>query len=133
MFTTHSPISLAGYSLFLGEDGGSLNRSATNFQLLANGHVVSNVALAGAGQNYSVRFGSDSISVSDSFAPISATTFEAIFTSNIGFNNGIRILGFQGFTGSLGAQSSNPEPSTISLALLAGVAFVVFFRRQVLR
>lgn len=133
-FTTNAAVSLAGYSLFLGEDGGgSLNRSATNFELLANGRIVSNVGIVSAGQNYSVRFGSDSISVSDSFAPISATTFEAIFTSNIGFNNGIRILGFQAITGApSGGQSSNPEPSTISLALLAGVAFVAFFRRQAL-
>jgi len=133
-FTTNSLVSLAGYSLFLEEDGpGSLNRSATNFQFLANGHLVSNVAIAGSGSSYSVKFGSDAISVSDSFAVISATTFEAIFTSNIGYGNGIRVLGFQGVVGSPGVQSGNPEPSTISLALLAGLAFAAFYRRRIVR
>jgi hypothetical protein len=135
-FTLNSPIALAGYSLFLGEDGGSLNRSATNFELLANGKVVSNVALAAQGSDYAVRFGSDSIQVSDTFAPVSASTFEAIFTSNIGFNNGIRVLGFQAQAGTIfqpSSQAISPEPSSISLALLAGVAFVAFFRRRVAR
>ena len=133
-FTLNSPVSLTGYSLYLAEDGAnSLNRSATNFELLANGNVISNVAITGGGQSYAVKFGSDSISVSDSFAPVSATTFEAIFTSNIGFNNGIRVLGFQAVGGSQGAASGNPEPSTISLALLAGVAFAAFYRRRIAR
>jgi hypothetical protein len=133
-FTTNAPVTLAGYSVFLNEDGpGSLNRSATNFELLANGNVVSNVALAAAGSSYAVRFGSDAIQVSDTFAPITATTFEAIFTSNIGFNNGIRVLGFQAVTGSVGQVTGNPEPSTISLALLAGLAFAAFYRRRIAR
>jgi hypothetical protein len=134
-FTTHSPVSLTGYSLYLAEDGAnSLNRSATNFELLANGSVISNVAITATGQNYAVKFGADSIKVSDSFAPVSATTFEAIFTSNIGFNNGIRVLGFQGVGGSQpGVVSGNPEPSTISLALLAGLAFAAFYRRRIAR
>jgi len=133
-FTTNSAISLAGYSLFLQEDGpGSLNLSATNFQLLANGNVVSNVALASSGSNYAMRFGSDSISVSDTFSPVSATMFEAIFTSNIGFANGIRILGFEAQLGSQSGFTPNPEPSTISLALLAGLAFAAFYRRRIAR
>jgi hypothetical protein len=133
-FTTHSPVSLTGYSLYLAEDGAnSLNRAATNFELLANGNVISNVAITGTGQNYAVKFGADSIQVSDSFAPVSTTTFEAIFTSNIGFNNGIRVLGFQGIGGSSGAATGNPEPSTISLALLAGLAFAAFYRRRIAR
>jgi hypothetical protein len=133
-FTTNSAVSLAGYSLFLEEDGpGSVNRSATNFQFLVNGLSVSNVAIAGSGSSYAVKFGSDSISVRDSFAPISATTFEAIFTSNIGYANGIRVLGFQGVVGSPGVQSGNPEPSTISLALLAVLAFAAFYRRRIVR
>lgn len=133
-FTTNSAVSLAGYSLFLEEDGpGSLNRSATNFELLANGNVVSNVALAGTGSNYAMRFGSDAISVSDTFSPVTATTFEAIFTSNIGFANGIRVLGFQAEVGSQSGLTPNPEPSTISLALLAGLAFAAFYRRRIVR
>jgi hypothetical protein len=136
-FTTHSTVSLTGYSLYLAEDGAnSLNRAATNFELLANGNVISNVAITGTGQNYAVKFGADSIKVSDSFAPVSGTTFEAIFTSNIGFNNGIRVMGFQGVGGAagpVGPVSANPEPSTISLALLAGLAFAAFFRRQLQR
>ena len=134
-FTTNAPVTLAGYSVFLGEDGtGSVNRSATNFELLANGNVVSNVALAASGSSYLVKFGSDAIKVSDTFAPITATTFEAIFTSNIGFNNGIRVLGFQGEGGSAtGLQGTSPEPSSISLALLAGLALAAFYRRRIAR
>jgi len=132
-FTTNSPATLNGYSLFLTEDAGSLNRSATNFELLANGNVISNVALASKGSSYAVSFGSDAIDVSASFAPVTATTFEAIFTSNIGFNNGIRILGFQAATGSAGQVSGNPEPSTISLALLAGLVFAALYRRRMAR
>jgi hypothetical protein len=130
-FTTHSPLTLAGYSLTLFEDMvGSPNRSATSFELLANGHVISNVAIMSPGQNYSVKFGSDAIKVSDSFAPISATTFQVIFTGNLGYS-GIRVLGFQGVAGSPGGQDLSPEPSTISLALLAGLAFAAFYRRRI--
>jgi len=132
-FTTNSPATLNGYSLFLTEDAGSLNRSATNFELLANGNVISNVALAGKGSSYAVSFGSDAIDVSASFAPVTATTFEAIFTSNIGFNNGVRVLGFQAATQSIGQVTANPEPSTISLALLAGLAFTALYRRRMAR
>jgi hypothetical protein len=132
-FTTNSPATLNGYSLFLTEDAGTLNRSATNFELLANGNVISNVALASKGSSYAVSFGSDSIDVSASFAPVTATTFEAIFTSNIGFNNGVRILGFQAATQSGGQVTGNPEPSTISLALLAILAFTALYRRRMAR
>ena len=132
-FTTNSPVSLNGYSLYLAEDVGSLNRSATDFVLVANGQVISNVALATVGSSYAVKFGSDSSKVSDSFAPISATTFQAVFYSNTGFNDGVRVMGFQGFGSIQGGVSTNPEPATISLALLAGVAFAAFYRRRMAR
>jgi len=131
-FTTNSPATLNGYSLFLSEDAGSLNRSATNFELLANGNVISNVALASKGSSYAVSFGSDSIDVSASFAPVTATTFEAIFTSNIGVNNGVRVLGFQAATSSGGASlDPTPEPSSIQLAMLTGLVFAAFCRRRI--
>jgi len=131
-FTTNSPATLNGYSLFLTEDAGSLNRSATNFELLANGNVISNVALASKGSSYAVSFGSDSIDVSASFAPVTATTFEAIFTSNIGVNNGVRVLGFQAATSLAGGSlDPTPEPSSIQLAMLTGLVFAAFCRRRI--
>ena len=131
-FTTNAPVALGGFSLVLSEDGGSLNRSATNFELTANGNVISNVALASVGQSYAMKFGSDSIEVSDSFSPVTATSFQAIFTSNSGYFNGIRVLQF---TGQGASSSLDPaaEPSTISLALLAGLVFAAFFRRRIER
>ncbi len=131
-FTTDSPATLNGYSLFLTEDAGSLERSATNFELLANGNVISNVALASKGSSYAVSFGSDSIDVSASFAPVTATTFEAIFTSNIGVNNGVRVLGFQAATSLAGGSlDPTPEPSSIQLAMLTGLVFAGFCRRRI--
>jgi hypothetical protein len=39
-FTAKAPTTISGYSLYLGEDGISLNRSATNFQLIADGKSI---------------------------------------------------------------------------------------------
>jgi len=133
-FTTDAPVTLSGFSLFLGEDGGSLMRSATNFELIANGTVISNVALASVGQSYAMKFGSDSIEVSGSFSPITATSFQAIFTSNNGYYNGIRVLQFDGlgsFASGSGSFDPTPEPSSIQLAMLTGLVFAAFCRRRI--
>jgi len=131
-FTTDAPVALAGFSLFLYEDTGSLNRSATNFELIANGNVISNVALAGVGQSYSMKFGSDWIEVSGSFSPIIATSFQAIFTNNNGNANGIRVMKFTGL-GSTVSESLDPtpEPSSIQLVMLTGLVFAAFCRRRI--
>jgi len=126
-FTTNSAATITGYSLYLREDGpNSINRSATNFELIANGQVISNVALATLGQDYFVKFGStDIIKVTDSFAPVTATSFQAIFTSNNSAFNGVRVY-------ELDAQAV-PEPSTIRLGLLGGLVLVAFIRRRAVR
>jgi len=126
-FTTNSAATITGYTLYLREDGpNSINRSATNFELIANGQVISNVALATLGQDYFVKFGSsDIIKVTDSFAPVTATSFQAIFTSNNSAFNGVRVY-------ELDAQAV-PEPSTIRLGLLGGLVLVAFIRRRAVR
>ena len=125
-FTTSAAATITGYSLYLREDGpNSINRSATNFELFANGQMISNVALATLGQDYFVKFGSDIIKVTDSFAPVTATSFQAIFTSNNSAFNGVRVY-------ELDAQAV-PEPSTIRLGLLGGLVLVAFIRRRTVR
>jgi hypothetical protein len=123
-FTAKAPTTISGYSLYLAEDGTSLNRSATNFQLKADGNIISNVGIMPAGQNYNSVYGSGLIKVADSFSSVTATTFQAIFTANVGWNSGIRVyeLDAQGGLASGSAGTTGiPEPSTIYLALIAGL------------
>jgi hypothetical protein len=131
-FKTASPMTISSYALYLGEDGTSLNRSATNFQLKADGNIISNVALAPSGQSYSSAFGSGFIKVTDSFGPITGSTFQALFTANTGNFNGIRVFELDAFGGVAAQQSSGvPEPSSIRMALLGGLMLLSLFRRRV--
>lgn len=132
-FKTQAPMTISSYALYLGEDGTSLNRSATNFQLKADGNTISNVALAPSGQSYSSAFGSGFIKVSDSFGPVTGTTFQALFTANTGFFNGIRVFELDAFgaAASVGPVSGVPEPSSIRLALLGGLILISFFRHRI--
>jgi hypothetical protein len=132
-FTTSAPVSLSSISLFLTEDGGSNYRSATNFQLKAGGALIANIALAPLGQSYFSAFGSDSIKVASTFAPVTATSFQAIFTSNNGYFNGIRVFELDGQGSSATTVSSNPEPSSIHLALLGGLMLAWHIRRRAAR
>jgi hypothetical protein len=91
-FTTSAPVSISGFSLLLKEDStGTDLRSATNFQLIAYSNVISNVALVSPGQSYFINFGSDFLEVSSTFAPITANSFQAIFTTNNSAFNGMRV------------------------------------------
>ena len=122
-FTTSAPVSISGFSLYLKEDSTATDlRSSTGFQLKANGNMISNVAIGSAGQSYSINFGSDYLEVSSSFAPVTASSFQAIFMSNNNTYNGIRVY-------ELDAQAV-PEPTTIRLALLSGLVLVAFARRR---
>lgn len=133
-FQTHTPMTISSYALYLGEDGTSLSRSATNFQLKADGNTISNVALAPSGQSYSSAFGSGSIKVSDSFGPVTGTTFQALFTANTGYFNGIRVFELDAFGGpaiTAGPVTGVPEPSSIRLALLGGLILISFVRHRI--
>jgi hypothetical protein len=122
-FTTNAPVSISGFSLFLKEDSTSTDwRSATDFQLKANGNLITDAVIGSPGQSYFVNFGSDYLEVSATFAPITASSFQAIFTSNNSAFNGIRVY-------ELDAQAV-PEPATIRLALLSGLVLVAFVRRR---
>jgi hypothetical protein len=101
--------------------------------LKADGNTISNVALAPAGQSYSSAFGSGFIKVTDSFGPITGTTFQALFTANTGYFNGIRVFELDAFGGAANVQPVNgvPEPSSIRLGLLGGLILMSFFRRRV--
>jgi PEP-CTERM motif len=124
-FTTSAPVSISGFSLFLKEDSTATDlRSATDFQLKANGNLITDAVIGSPGQSYFVNFGSDFLEVSATFAPVTASSFQAIFTSNNSAFNGIRVY-------ELDAQAvAVPEPTTIRLALLSGLVLVAFVRRR---
>jgi hypothetical protein len=132
-FQTASPMTISSYALYLGEDGTSLNRSATNFQLKANGNLISNVALAPQGQSYSSAFGSGFIKVTDTFGPVTGSTFQALFTANTGTFGGIRVFELDAFGGvaNVGQQANGvPEPSSVGMALLGGLMLLPLLRRR---
>jgi hypothetical protein len=130
-FTTLRPTALTGYSLYLAEDGTTLNRSATNFQLKADGNLISNVAIVPSGQSYTSLYGgSGAIKISDSFAGVTATTFQALFTANVGQFSGIRVFELDANGASVfgGAATGVPEPSTMYLTCLGGLLLATRFR-----
>ncbi len=129
-FNTLAPVVLGGYNLFLQDDstvgttapGNPGQRSAVSFTLTANGNLVSTASLLAPGGSYSSTYGSSSIKVSDTFAPVSASNFVATFTgNNIGPAFGVRVLELDGLAGTL---PGVPEPGTISMLVLglAGLA-----------
>lgn len=106
-FTTNSPVTISGYSLYLSEDGpNGLNRETTSFVLLADkgsGLVpISTVSNIGNGTTYFTTYGGDTVTVSDSFAPVLASKFELEFTGN---GSGERIDQI----------NAVPEPATVGL------------------
>jgi hypothetical protein len=100
-FSTPSPVTVAGYHLWLlasNEDIGVNNRDVTSFQLLVNGTAVSTVSIIPLGGSFLAAYGSEFIEVSDTFpTPITASSFEAIFTANNGQFPGPRVVELDGF------------------------------------
>jgi hypothetical protein len=125
-FTTSTPITLAGFTLYLADDfSASPNRTVSRVRLFEAGNPValSNVTILGSGQqNYLTAWGSHSIVVSDSFHAVTASTFTVVFTSNPlapATSDGPRVFELDGLAG-ISVQST-PEPATL---LLTGVGMM---------
>jgi hypothetical protein len=121
-FTTDSPITLTGYNLYLAEDPATPgNRSVTEFRLLEGSTTVSDVTLLNLGETYAGQYGSFKLELSDSFAPVTGSTFTAIFISNDLAANGPRIEELDATT--------VPEPATLPMVL--GALGALVWRRTV--
>jgi hypothetical protein len=119
-FTTSSPITLAGFTLYLADDfNGTASRTISRVQLFAAGNstALSNVTVLGSGQtNYLSAWGSDSIAVSDSFKAVTASTFTMVFTANPlapASSDGPRVFELDAIPGV--SATNTPEPSTLIL------------------
>jgi hypothetical protein len=128
-FTTSSAITLSSFDLYLQDDfNGTADRTVSDFQLYAGSTLVSNVTILAPGQvNYDTAYGSDTIVVSDTFAPVVSNTFTAVFTDNplaSSTADGPRVLGLDGF----GPTGTVPEPSTVVL-MGAGILALLLVRR----
>ena len=137
-FSTSSPILLSSFNLYLQDDfNDTADRTVTDFQLYANTTLIANVTILASGQlNYESVYGSDTIEVSDTFAPVDASSFTAVFTDNPLARptaDGPRVLGLQGF-GTADAPdpyvptSSTPEPSSFVL-MAVGFLGLLLVRR----
>ncbi|MBV8896343.1 MAG: hypothetical protein JO051_07520 [Acidobacteriaceae bacterium] len=114
-FANTGSVTLSGYNLVLAEDTNG-SRSATQFELFANGTLISNVSILSAGSTYSATYGNHEIQVSDSFAPVTATSWEAVFVNNSDSSfTGVRAVDLQG----LAAAAASPAPEPTPLALTA--------------
>jgi len=120
-FTTSSPVSLAGYTLYLIDDlNDTANRTVSRFRLFASGNTtaLSDVTILGAGQtDYLAAYGDHEISVSDSFGAVTASTFTAVFTANSSAAMdavGPRVTELDGFA-SITTQGGVPEPGSLVL------------------
>ena len=135
-FTTTSPINLSAYSLYLAEDTPAFGstegaRSVTRFRLLAGSTIISDVLLLNAGQTYAGRYGAADLGgiagllMNDTFAPVTSSSFQAIFTSNNFGNNGPRVLELD----AVGTIAPVPEPSTMMPMLVIVVLGCISARR----
>jgi hypothetical protein len=133
-FTTSAPKTISGFNLVLNNIAGGA-RSATKFQLFAGGSLIDTVNILSPGQSYDGVYGSTEIQVSDTFAPVTASSFEAVFVNNnIQPFTGPDVFSLQGI---FAPTTGTPEPGTMGLfaaGLLACIAWsrhrsVGFFRR----
>ncbi len=131
-FTTSTAETITGYNLDLADNPDG-ERTATQFQLYANGVLVDTVNLALPGQTYQNLYGSNWIQVSNTFAtPVTATSWEGVWVSDAGVQfPAPYVIDLQGIPGSNAPPPTAPEPSAMGLSvagLLAGC--LIAFRRR---
>ena len=115
-FTLSNAFLLTGYNLYLQNDGDDLSRSLNRFQLLQGATILSDVSVTSA---YNTAYGSHSIVIQDSFAPVTAATFTARFYGIASTFNGVRVHELDAV----------PEPTTNFLLGAAALA-LAFARRR---
>jgi hypothetical protein len=125
-----APVSLTTFNLFLEDDGSNGDRSASAFELFANGQMIDDVPILDntGTQSYTSVYGSNYIEISDSFSSLPASanyTLELVQNQNAYGSSGVRALEFEA---TANAPSAVPEPAAISGSLVG--AMVMSRRRR---